>query len=148
MKPSSRARVVDASVAAKLFVPEEYSDRAQRLFSLLESDNPIILFVPDLLYLECANLFRSRTKMRVMSAAEAKKASEILHALPLESLAIREFSAQALDLSIQYDLSAYDACYLAVSVHLKLPLITADKKFARKLSGSAHRVIWIGEWKE
>jgi len=50
------AYVVDASVAIKLFVDEQFSERADALFAHLASDPPIHLYVPDLLFVECANI--------------------------------------------------------------------------------------------
>jgi len=48
--------VVDASVGIKLFVSEPLSDKAQALFNRLASDLPADLHVPDLFYIECANI--------------------------------------------------------------------------------------------
>ena len=48
--------VVDASVAIKLFVDEESSEQADKLFEQLASDPPTRFYVPDLLFIECANI--------------------------------------------------------------------------------------------
>jgi predicted nucleic acid-binding protein len=41
-------RVVDASVVVKLFVDEEFSDKAKRLFRT----GHLLAYVPDLLYID------------------------------------------------------------------------------------------------
>ena len=57
MTPTGHSFVVDASVAVKLALPEALSDRAETLFGLLTTDPPVRLFVPDLFYIESANVF-------------------------------------------------------------------------------------------
>ena len=47
--------VVDASVGIKLFVVEELSDAAHRLFRQLTGYRPARFYVPDLFFVECAN---------------------------------------------------------------------------------------------
>ncbi len=53
---SPHDRVVDASVAVKLLVPEPLSDRAQALLDRATADPLTGLAVPDFLYAECANV--------------------------------------------------------------------------------------------
>jgi len=54
--------VLDASVGIKLFVEEEFSDKVQRLFSKLAEDPQAEFHVPDLLYIECANILLKYTR--------------------------------------------------------------------------------------
>lgn len=49
--------VVDASVGVKLFLIHPLSDEAHGLFTCLASDPPAHLYVPDLFYTECTNIF-------------------------------------------------------------------------------------------
>ena len=48
--------VVDASVGIKLFLREPLSDAAHAFFAHLAEDPPARLFVPDLFFVECANI--------------------------------------------------------------------------------------------
>jgi predicted nucleic acid-binding protein len=48
--------VVDASVGIKLFLKEPLSERADILFSRLVDDPPARFYVPDLFFVECANV--------------------------------------------------------------------------------------------
>ena len=48
--------VVDASVGIKLFVEEEFSDVADRLFQALAGDPTVRFYVPHLFFVECANI--------------------------------------------------------------------------------------------
>ena len=48
--------VVDASVGIKLFLVEPLADRADTLFASLTESPPARLYVPDLFFIECANI--------------------------------------------------------------------------------------------
>lgn len=48
--------VVDASVGVKLFVNEAESELADRLFARLTAQPAAQFYVPDLFYIECANI--------------------------------------------------------------------------------------------
>lgn len=49
--------VVDASIAIKLFIEQEDSDLAESLLLRLSGNPPARFAVPDLFYVECANVF-------------------------------------------------------------------------------------------
>ena len=48
--------VVDASAGIKLFLDEPLSERADTLFDHLSDDPPARFHVPDLFFVECANI--------------------------------------------------------------------------------------------
>lgn len=54
--PSPFDGVVDASVGIKLFLVEPLSDEAHALFAHLTDDPPARLYVPELFFIECANI--------------------------------------------------------------------------------------------
>jgi len=143
---SDRVLVIDASVAVKLVLPEEYADQAELAFSLLEADPPWEVYVPEFFYLECANVFRSRVKRRGMTPDQARQAFAVIRAFPLRVVPTADLSTAALDLALEYDLSVYDACYLAAAAVGKgARLATADRKFVEKLADTPYSVTWIGE---
>ena len=65
--------VVDASVGAKLFLPEPLSEQAQALFDRLSDDPPVELYVPDRFYVECGNTLWKRTRFFDYPEAEARR---------------------------------------------------------------------------
>lgn len=48
--------VVDSSVGIKLFIVEDESEQADRLLHQLAEDPATRFFVPDLFFVECANI--------------------------------------------------------------------------------------------
>jgi predicted nucleic acid-binding protein len=125
--------VVDASVGIKLFVAEPLSDEAHALFSHLADDPPARLHVPDLFYIECTNILWKYVRRLGLASEDARLYVEQLGQLALRSRPTAELAADALEIALAYDISAYDAAYVALSARLGLPLITADERLARAL---------------
>ncbi|MEO8585199.1 MAG: type II toxin-antitoxin system VapC family toxin [Acidobacteriota bacterium] len=135
--------VVDASVGVKLFLDEAGSDEAERLFALLGHAPPHVIAVPDLFFIECGNVFRSRAHRRHMTAEEAREAFRILRALPLQTVASPDLVPLALDLALAHGLSVYDATYAVLAERLGAPLVTADGKLVKKLEGAGTKAILL-----
>ncbi len=145
MKALPELVVVDASVGVKLFIEEEGSDRAEQIFARLEDASASPIAVPDLFFIECANVFRSRVKRRLMTAQAAREAAAALAALPVVPTPTANFVPDALDIALEIDVSVYDACYAALAATLEVPLITADRKLAAKLSKRKIRALILHE---
>src|SRR6266480_5901068 len=64
MTPTSFSCVVDASVAAQLYVPEPLTSQAAALFAMLAQAN-VTFHIPDLFYAECANIFWKKVQRAV-----------------------------------------------------------------------------------
>lgn len=137
--------VVDASVGIKLFLVEEGSEAADRLFAQLipdaASENPPARFyVPDLFFVECGNILWKYVRHFGYTADSARQDVTDLQALRLQTVSTADLLTPAFELALQYDLTAYDACYAALAQQLSLPLITADAPLTRKLAGSGIEV--------
>ncbi len=128
--------VVDASVGIKLFVAEEQSELADQLFSRLTADPPAYFYVPDLFYVECANILWKYTRRFDYPADNARQDVRDLQALALRSVSTADLLVPALELALTFKLTTYDASYAALAQQLNLPLITADVAMQRKLKGS------------
>jgi predicted nucleic acid-binding protein len=119
-------RVVDASVIAAAFFPEEFTAQARQF--LLETPR---LIAPDHLHAEIASVaakkvWRGETTEELGVQACAAVAG-IVATTPSPPLARRAF-----ELAARHHLSAYDALYLALSERNQVPLYTFDGDFARK----------------
>jgi predicted nucleic acid-binding protein len=146
MTPVPLQYVVDASVGIKLFLPEAYSERAQILFDLLGDIPPARLYVPDLFYIECANVLWKHIRRTGYLQEEAQQDFFDLKALALRCVSTVGLVSPALDLAKDYAISAYDACYVALSGQRQAPLITADKRLVEKFAPTAYSVRWLGKF--
>jgi predicted nucleic acid-binding protein len=137
--------VVDASVAAQVVSPEPLTAQATALFALLIG-NHAVFHVPELFYIECANIFWKKKQRGVCSENQAVQALADLLALPLISTAHAVLAVDALKLALASGITAYDACYLSLAERLGVSFITADQKLEQKLAGSGCAIVWLGAW--
>ena len=132
--------VVDASVGIKLFVEEQDSERVSALFSQLAADPPAQLYVPDLLYIECANILLKYVRRFGRSLEDSHADLEDLGRLSLKVTPTSVLMADALLLAAEQNLTAYDACYAVLAQRLGIPLVTADELLSKAFDNS----IWVG----
>ena len=144
MNAAPVAFVVDASVGVKLFVAEPLSAAADALFALLTADPPGRLVVPDLFYVECANILWKHVRRFGYSADDARQNLADLTALSVIAVPIVDLVAEALPIALDNGISAYDACYVALARRLQLPLVTADERLVRVFARSTDRVEGLG----
>jgi|WetSurMetagenome_2_1015567.scaffolds.fasta_scaffold112652_2 predicted nucleic acid-binding protein len=127
--------VIDASVGIKLFIKEEDSEKVQRLFEQLLADAPDSIFVPDLFFIECANILWKKVRRGEYRADLAEADLEDLITLNLPATPTSELMARAFQLANKYNITAYDACYIALAERLQVPLLTADERMEQVFAG-------------
>lgn len=137
--------VVDASVAVKLYLAEPLATEAVALFGLL-TDPVNVFHVPDLFYVECANIFWKYVQRHLAMATQATGYVTSLKALPLQRTPTFDLVDEALSLALAHGITAYDACYVALAQRLSVPLLTADQKLEQKLATTGLSVTWLGAW--
>jgi predicted nucleic acid-binding protein len=117
--------VVDASVVLKWCLPEADSRLARSLTSRF-------LHAPDLLLVECANVFWRKVRVGDLTASQAEHVFRILSSAPVTlHETTPSLSARALEIALRLQHPAYDCVYLALALELKADqLITADERFA------------------
>jgi predicted nucleic acid-binding protein len=138
--------VVDASIGIKLFVEEPLSDRAEALFGQLAADLPARFYVPDLFFIECANILWKYVRRFGYSATNAEQDLIDLADLPIRSVTTAELMVEALGIALAYSITAYDAAYVALSQQVGAPVVTADETFVRRMATSPYLVRWLGEF--
>ncbi|GAB4496409.1 MAG: hypothetical protein OHK003_01440 [Anaerolineales bacterium] len=134
--------VLDASVGIKLFIEEEFSDKVERLFFKLAEDPQAEIHVPDLFYIECANILLKYTRRHNRPLEDSLKDIADLNDLALKSTSTSELIEEALELAHEKNLTAYDAFYAVLARRLALPLVTADAPLARAVDWA----VWIGDF--
>jgi len=142
MSDSPLRYVVDASVGIKLFVEEEFSEQTQALFSYLTADPPAEFYIPDLFYIECANILLKYTRRFGRSLEDSQADIVDLKFLSLKPTSTAELMEDALLLASEKNLTAYDACYAVLARNLDIPLITADEQ----LSEAIESAIFLGDF--
>lgn len=138
--------VVDASVGIKLFLAEALSDQADALFLHLAADPPGEIYVPDLFFIECTNIFWKHIRRSGYPPGKAQGDLADLGALALRIIPTSVLMADALAIAVKETLSAYDACYVALAQHVGVPMVTADEKLARALASAPYAVHWLKDF--
>lgn len=129
-----RSFVVDASTTLKLLIEEPGSAEARLFFGRLSDPDPPALYVPDLLYIECANTVWKYVWRHGYATRAAHAALKALADLNLQAVPTRQLFQEAFQLSTRHKISAYDACYLALAQRFRCPLVTEDSKLIRQVS--------------
>jgi predicted nucleic acid-binding protein len=137
--------VVDASVAIKLYLAEPLAAEAHALFTCL-ADTTTIFHVPDLFYVECANILWKQVQRGSATAPQVAAHYAALATLPLQRTPTFELAADALTIAAAHGITAYDACYVALAQRHGILLLTADERLVRKLAGGPVAVAWLGNW--
>jgi predicted nucleic acid-binding protein len=110
----------------------------------LASTPDVELWVPDLFYVECANVLWKHVRRQLLPAAAAQDNLRRLGGLALISVPTHALVEEAFALAAQHDVTAYDAVYAALAQSEHIPLITADEKLLQKLAGSGCSAHWLG----
>ena len=136
-----RLCVIDASVIIKYLVPEAETPVVRQLMHNLLSDDEAVVYIPDLLYIECTNVLWKKVQRGEVDRQTAEENLADLAGMELNVTPIVDLMQRALHLACDHGISAYDACYVALAEQHALPLIMADDHLANQLAGSSHIVI-------
>lgn len=129
--------VVDASVVVSWLLSDEDDELATELLHRLGVEQGI---APGLLWYEVRNTLLVCERRGRCDAQQTSWAAATLRALPIRTEELDE-SEVILHLARQYDLSIYDAAYLAVAVRLGAPLATLDRRMAQSARDAGVRVL-------
>jgi len=139
------AAVIDASVAAKWFLPavgETLVDEAVHLLRRY-AKGELQLLVPDLFWAELANTFWKAIRQGRWQKAAAETALASLAARKLPTVSALSVLEIAFGIATAFDRTVYDALYVALAVHSRAQFITADEKLANALAAQLP-VKWLG----
>jgi len=114
--------VMDASITASLFLPDE---EAQTAKAILGSGGVV---VPDLFWYEMANILWASAKRGRLDEAQAFRAMELLRRLRIadDGRPIHEVIPAVFFLAREHDLTAYDAAYLELATREGATLCSHD----------------------
>ncbi len=142
MEKLKKPVVVDASVVLKWFIPEEDTVHALKLREA-HLQGRLVLAAPELLSYEVANVLRYHPDI---SQAAIRENIEALFNL---GVVLVPPSIVLLDSSVriahQFDISVYDASYIALGVEVGASIITADDKLRNRVDKTL-RCKSLAEW--
>src|ERR1039458_6874690 len=120
--------VVDASVAAKWFLPEPYKDEAEELLRDF-LDEKVELIAPDLIVSEVGNILWKRSTLRgEISATQASRSYANFLALGLILRPSSTIAAAALKLATERSHPVYDMLYVALAEQNGCDFVTRSEE--------------------
>ncbi len=117
-------RVVDTSVAVAWYLPEVFSS-ASRRWQRRMLEGSAELLVPSLHYWEFANVLRTRVRRRELDRESATEVYMLHLDAPL--VLIDPDRGSVLDISLEYETTAYDAVYLSLCIANAVPFLTGER---------------------
>lgn len=142
-----RRYVVDASVAALWYFPEEHTEIAESLLEVAKTE----LLAPDILHLEMAVLVRERVRRGEIDPGTAERVLEALRKAPVDVKSSADLAQQAVSLSLRLSmrdgLGLHDAFYLTLAMQAGCPVVTADPRLHELLRSSPfhQHVLWVAD---
>ncbi|MFA5844432.1 MAG: type II toxin-antitoxin system VapC family toxin [Coriobacteriia bacterium] len=121
----SARRVLDASVAVAVNVPEAASEACMTLI-----DETRERLVPDIFFAEYGNAVWKRRMRGDITAEQASIAMEWLGDLDVETVPCRDHIAEAVELAIAMGQPVYDCLYLVLASLYDAELVTLDTNLA------------------
>ena len=125
--------VVDASVAVKWLIEEEYSAAADRL---LEGSHD--LFAPRLMASEVGNVLWRKARMGEIGRSQAGALADAVSEMAVHWTGDEAVCPDAVRLSLALDHPVYDCVYLALAHRIGATVVTADARFANALAETEH----------
>lgn len=119
--------VIDSSIIAKWYLPDERNNQALKIQQDFSSKT-IFISVPLLTFYEVSNILKNAAKSLRISKEKTYQAYEDLLQLDFTVYSSTALFKKALQLAIVFDITSYDASYIALAEYLKVPLFTADEK--------------------
>lgn len=142
----SQSVVVDASLAFKWVVKEEYSDKAD-LLAITWHNHGIQMVAPYFMPVEVTNILHQRVKESYLSIEEGMGLIEQLLSSDIELYHSMGIHRRALELASELGQgAAYDAHYLALAEILDCEMWTADERFYRSANPASARLRLLTEF--
>jgi predicted nucleic acid-binding protein len=137
--------VIDASVAAKWVLPDAPEPYKQQAVWLVRgwTESQIKLIVPDLFWIEMANLLWNATRRERCTRDVAEAGINSLRKYKLPKYPSLRLLDRAFDKAVTHGRTVYSSLYVTLAVESKGKLVTADEKLANAVSGY-FPVTWLG----
>lgn len=137
--------VIDASVVLKWYIPDEEmecADRIKRDFL----DKRIRLLAPSIIHYEINNVVLNAVRSKRLSVNKAALALKDFYFSDIGFHSSPSLLLSTFGLAKKYNISSYDASYVALSQSAKVPFYTADAKLLGKVKGRVSLVKSLVEY--
>lgn len=137
--------VLDSCVPVKWVVPEADSATAEQL--LLDTVGAGgRTFVLDLALIEIAQALWKQFHRRLLTAADVPLLLDSVRRSGVQSQAAGPLLDRAVELATRYDRSVYDCLFVALTVDLSLPGVTADEPLYNAVHGDHPQIHLLRHW--
>jgi predicted nucleic acid-binding protein len=131
--------VIDASVAVKWTVAEDFADAAMRVLETREE-----MVAPAHWLAEATNAIWAKCRRGDLSLPQGEERVTTLAGAPVRALPLDRLLTAAFAIALQAGITVYDSLYIAAAIEANLPLITADRRLydaARRVSSAT----WLAD---
>lgn len=132
--------IIDASVAAKWLLPDEYDPRAN-IVKKAFTDREIAIAVPTLIFYEINNLLKSAVLSKRISVKDSVDFYKNFINLDFIIHWSKELLRKTLQKALNLNISSYDASYVVLAEYLQIPLYSSDEKLVKKAASSLVKVL-------
>ncbi len=138
--------VTDASVVLKWYLEDE--EYGQKALSILDKyiSNELDILAPSLLEYEVINGLIIAKKRGRIQEKKLLLGIDGFASLELKLINLSLYYPKVIHYCKVYDLSAYDASYLALADEENIPFVTADKGIHNVTKKELKRVEWLGDF--
>ena len=134
-------RVIDASVVAKWFLPEQWSTEAGALRQPGE-----YLLAPDVLAIEVSRIILRKTRRGDLSNDDARESWQLFRAQNIALHPSIDLLASAFELGLMYQRDSFDAVYITLALQERCTFVTADRVLYDALVGAfPDTMVWVGD---
>jgi predicted nucleic acid-binding protein len=137
--------VLDASVAAKWFLPAAGEPFASEALGLLQqyATGQLRFIVPDLFWAEFGNILWKAVRQRRWSRGSAEAALTTMRDQNLPTVGSAELLVDAFAIATNLDRTVYDGLYIAAAILCSASFVTADERLANAVAAQLP-VKWLG----
>ena len=141
------AFVVDASVAAKWFLPPQKETQTDEALQLLKdyTVGAVNLVVPDLFWSEFANILWKAVRYGRMPVTSAEESIAALAQREIITAPAVKILREAFAIATTFNRTVDDAVYVALAVTYNIQFVTADERLANALA-ARFPVRWLGSY--
>ncbi len=127
--------VLDTNVCIKQFIVDPLTPKVNQLFDHL-NDPSAEFFIPDLFYIECANVLWKYVRANLYTSDQVHADLTDLESLRFQVTSTKDLMTEAVQIGLDYGITAYDGCYVALSRQVSAPLLTLDERLVNSLAAS------------